>query len=231
MLSLRTLCREFGLAHGLDPFAGSAPETAAMEQAACRSAALPGAAVRRIPAQGDIDIFRAALVQDDKLPGRTESESRNERVPEAPAWSLMPTPLMHRDHSSDLAGPAVSLAPIQGGSGDLCKLIVRLCVNTAATGRREARITLSESVFPKTSVSVSEESGRIAVEFHCAAQATQAYFCSRAHPLASELASALRRSVVLRVGGSDQGTPLLAQAYADAPEPSMPDDRAAAELD
>jgi hypothetical protein len=200
-----------------------------MEQDCCKLAARPSAADRRMPAQADIDIFKAALEQDDCQTSTAEAERRTEDGPALSAWPFMPVPLTQRDHGADMAGHAVNQALVPGGSGDLFQLIVRLCVNTAATGRREARITLSESVFPKTSVSVSEEAGRVAIEFHCAAHASRTYFCSRAQSLASELASTLRRGIVLRVGGGDQGTAHLAQAYADAPEASVPDGPAAAE--
>jgi hypothetical protein len=112
--------------------------------------------------------------------------------------------------SSHMAGPT-SLPELAG-------LLTGLYVNTSAAGPREARMVLSDDVLPMTSVSIAEESGRVAVRFHCGIPAAREQLCSRAPWLAGELASRLARDVVLTVGHEDLDTPWAAQVYADAPE-------------
>jgi hypothetical protein len=112
----------------------------------------------------------------------------------------------------------VSCLPVPASLPELVQLVSALYVDASAAGPREVRVVLSDSVLPMTSVAVAEESGRIAVRFHCGAQATRDRLCSWAPRLADELATRLARGVVLSVGYEDLGEPWLAQVYADAPE-------------
>lgn len=196
-------------------------------QAACAdvATAMPAAAAAAFHAV--ISSTIASSISSDISPDissdiASNSASDSESDSAAMVCEQMPGHAGQRAASAAMAGDTenrtASCQPVPANWPELAKLVSALYVDASAAGPREVRVVLSDSVLPKTSVAVAEESGRVAVRFHCGARAACDRLCGCAPRLADELASRLARGVVLSVGHEDLGGLWLAQVYADAPE-------------
>lgn len=167
-----------------------------------------GSEERRQASDADREAFRQALSQDAQADSQAPEPARLEPRP----FSMLAT--------GSLPGlPGAEQAAGEAGrrlARELSASVERLLVGDGSAGRREVRLDLADEVLPGVVVSVFEEEGRLVAAFVCASEMSRERLTACASGLASELAQALSRSVMVRISTDDPEDPCLLEVPGEA---------------
>jgi len=167
-----------------------------------------GSEQRRQASDAERETFRQALSQDAEADSQAADPARVEPRP----FSL-------------LAAGGLSGAPgaqHEGGEAgrrlarEVSVSVERLLIGDGSAGRREVRLDLADEVLPGVVVSVFEDEGRLVAAFICASEGSRERLSACAAGLASELAHALSRSVMVRISTDDPEDPCLLEVPGEA---------------
>src|SRR5690606_29501676 len=124
-------------------------------------------------------------------------------------------------------------ASSQGITQSLLNTVQQWYVSDARSTKRQVRMRISQDVLPGVTLSVSEDAGRVVVEFVCTVESSREWLSQCAERLAGALATRLNRETRMFVRRDDPEDPCLVQAVAapmDHP-PSASDGAASSSVD
>lgn len=185
-----------------------------------------GGALSNVPLTADADAFEQEFSRpraEDEEQG--DQDSDDARPPPTP-FELLPSSRL----PSTTAGDGASS---QGITQSLLNTVQQWYVSDARSTKRQVRMRISQDVLPGVTLSVSEDAGRVVVEFVCTVESSREWLSQCAERLAGALATRLNRETRMFVRRDDPEDPCLVQAVAapmDHP-PSASDGAASSSVD